>query len=516
MINVSQKFKDAAISTSRKTTSNVIFQIVDLTASPDATPTVTGEASISKKTQISDSQVYMSGKYATFENNYWKLDGSFVLPPKASETGYEVGWWSAELSLANNTFTNPQVLTINFTKDHTSVGLTILFDALANEYASDFTITAYDSLDTVISTETVTNNTLSKYVSQTGLTGYRKIVISVTKWCNPYRRVRVSEVGFGIISEYTGTELINVDVLEDIDTTSSQASTNELKFTLDNQSKVFNVLNPSGIYFYLERRQKINAYLGVETVDGIFEYAPMGTYYLTDWKSNEGALTATFTARDMLDILSQDKFTNTTYTNETLYNIAEAVFTAAGVTDYSIDTALQSIVVSGTLTDKTYREVLQYVAIAGMCVFYSDRYGTVRIKQLGSTASGETITMDNMYYSPKIDLDTMVNTIYVKVGSSTYTYVDPVKPANELTISLTVDNPLISNNTIAQNVAIWILAERKKRYLYEINWRMNPAYECGDIVTAEDEFDEDKTIRITKQNFQFSGYLTGKTNGKGG
>lgn len=516
MIPVTQQYKDAVYATSRATGAKIIFQIVDVTAQGDASAAVTSEASISKKDQIIDGKTELSGKYATYENNYWKLDGSFVLPPKPTETGYDVGWWSSELSGANGTFVTPQVITLQFATDHSSIGLTIIFDQLTNEYAADFTIQVYDSVDNIIHTETVIGNALSKYLLEQNLSSYRKVVITITKWATGYRRARITEVAFGIVEEYTGSEIIGANVLEEIDTTSNQVSSNEVKFVLDNQSKDFNILNPDGIYPYLQRRQKIQPYIGIEKADTTLENIPMGVYYLIEWKSDEGTLTASFTARDILDILAQDDYAGDSYTAETLYDIAVAVFTAAGIADYEIDTALQSIAVTGTLPKANYKETLQTIALAGKSVLYSDRYGKAIIKQLDNTALSESITYDNVYASPLIKLDKLINTIYVDLGATTYTYVDPNKPAGEQTLSAAIDNPLINTEAHAADVAVWLMTEYKKRFLYEISWRMNPAYEPGDIVTVEDDFSEDKTVRITKQEFNFAGYLSGKTNGRGG
>jgi hypothetical protein len=256
--------------------------------------------------------------------------------------------------------------------------------------------------------------------------------------------------------------------------------------------------------------------LGVVRSDSSTEYIDMGTYYLTEWRSDEGALTASFTARDILDILAQNEFAGDTYTTETLYDIADELLTAVGITDYTIDTALQGITVSGTIAKMNYRDAINLVAMAGMSVVYSDRYGSVQIKQLSNVAESEIIDYDNVYSSPQIKLDKLINTIIIDLGGSDYTYVDPAKPADEETFSVKITNGLITDAGIAEDVAIWLLAEYKKRYLYEVNWRMNPSLEAGDIVTVEDDFGEDKTMRITKQEFSFQGYLGGKTSGKGG
>lgn len=536
MIPVSQQYKDAIYSSSRKTAAKVIFEILDVDANSDGIAMTTPEASISRKAQIFNQEREMSGKFATFEHNYWKLDGSFVLPPKASESGFEVGWWSNVLCGPDGRFgdsveslaflfmpfydvinIDPQVVTINFTKDHSSIGITITFDTLANEYAEEFIIDIYDSSNALIHTESVVGNTLSKYILEQNLSNYRKIIITITRWGKGYRRARITEVDFGIIEEYTGNELINVNVLEEIDPISNAVASNELRFTVDNQDKAFNILNPNGIYPYLQRRQKVTPYIGVEKTNELTEYVKMGVYYLNEWKSNEGTLTASFTARDTIDLLSQDDFLGNTYTGKSLYYIAEEILTAAGIIDYSLDIALQSIIVTGLIAKMKYREALQLVAIAAMAVIYSDRdNGRLIIEQLLNVVLEETIDFDNVYNPPEIKLDTLVNTIYIESGGTTYTYVDPQKPADEQTLSISIKNTLITNATMANNVAAWILSEYKKRFLYEINWRMNPALEVGDIVTVEDEFGENKTVRITKQEFEYAGYLTGKTNGKGG
>jgi hypothetical protein len=515
MYTVSTAFKSAVYAQTRETKAKVEFELIDVDAYDDASVTVTGEASFSKKDQVINLIRDMSGKYATFENDYWLLDGSFVLPPKASESGYEVGWWSAALCDANGDFSVSQVCTIDFTVDHSSIGITITFDQQTNEYAEDFEIDVYDSSAVLLHNETVTGNTLAKYILEENLTDFRQIVITITKWATGNRRARITEVDFGIIQEYTDTEIIKLDILEELDTLSNQVTANEIKLTLDNQSKDFNILNPTGIYPYLQRTQKLIPYLGVVITDTLTEYVPMGVYYLTEWVSDEGTLTATFTARDVLDLLEQNTFSETTYTSKTITYILEDILDDAGITDYVIDSNLGSITVTGTIPEGTHRAAIQIAAIAGMGVVYSDRNGVLQIKQLTTPASIDTIDYDNVYAAPKIELDKLINTVYVKYGSNTYTLVDPSKPSDEQTLAVTVDNPLIDTLGVAEDVADWVLAEFKKRFLYEINWRQNSAFELGDIVTVEDDFSEDKTMRITRNEFNYIGYLSGKTKGKG-
>ena len=518
MIPVTEQFKAAIGAASRQTKAKVLFRLVDVDAAEDTTVTATSEAIISKKSQITNAIMDMTGKLATLETDYWKLDGTFVLPPTVEEAGYEVGWWSDALSGPEGTFPVPQVVTLQFTKDHSSIGFTIYFDALTDEYAADFIIDVYDSLDVLLHSEMVTGNILVRYILEHTIENYRKVVITITKWKLPNRRARIVEVSMGVIYEYTGNELISVNVLEEVDTINNEVSSNETKFTIENQDKRFNIMNPTGAYPALQKLQTVVPYLGVVKTDGSTEYVGMGVYYLDEWQSDEGALTASFTAHDLLNVISRDEYAGDTFVAETLYAIAVEILTAAGVrsVDHNVDTALQGISTSGTLEKMSYREALQKIAIAGMAVLYCSREGKIIIEQIGTDALSETIGLDNMYASPLIKLDSLVNTIYIKSGDTTYTYTDPTKTSDEQVLSIEIDNPLIDTSGKADVVAAWIMAEYKKRFLYEVNWRMDPSFTVGDIVTIEDDFSADKTARITRQEFTFTGYLTGKTNGKGG
>lgn len=596
MLAVTEQYKNTIYGITRETKSKIEFEIVDVDAYADATITVTSENSFSKKDQTVNLIRNLPGRYATFENDYWKLDGTFILPPKSSETGIEVGWWSSLLSGSDGTFSTPQVHTTNFGTTQNAIGITVTFDQQSNECAADFVIKIYDNSLALMYTDTVTGNTLSKYILEQNLSNFKRVTVTITKWATGYRRARITEVDFGIIKEYTDNEIIKLNVIEEVDPTSNTVTSNETKFTLDNQSQEFNILNPVGIYAYLQRKQKIKPYLGLVVTDTYTEYVPMGVYYLNEWKSDEGALTATFVARDILDLLQQSTYRKGIKQSRTLYNLAVDVLSDAGITDYVIDTALQSITSVGHIPIMTHKEALQLIANAGMAVVYSDRFGVIQIKQLDSVAlSGEAIDFDNVYEKPKLELNKLINTVEVVVSNyvakassekiyegtiaitgtvnvwieyksgpaqsissvitgggvvvnsqtyygsaallnltasgsvtitttgtvlersqSIYLTQDAEALAGEQPLGQKVDNELITSNALASSLGAYLLAEYQARFQYEIPWRQNQAYEAGDIVSVANEFGTNTDVRITKNEFNYSGYLGGKTGGRGG
>jgi hypothetical protein len=98
----------------------------------------------------------------------------------------------------------------------------------------------------------------------------------------------------------------------------------------------------------------------------------------------------------------------------------------------------------------------------------------------------------------------------------TYIKADASKDVAEDTISIKLNNPLITDTATAESVADWVLAEKQERFINEIQWRQNPAHEVTDRVVVEDDFGLNKTSRIYKQDFYYDGALSGRTVTKGG
>lgn len=542
MIDVSRDFKQAVYAPTRKASAKVSFEILDNAAYSDATLSANTEAPLSRIHQVTDKMRKASNKYATFERDYFRLDGSFHIPPKADEGAVsELGWWSGELCGADGVFAVPQILTLTFAKGHNSMGLTLHFDVTTGEYASDFDIDVYQENDVLIASEVVTDNTDAIFVWLNGLDEYRKIVITVRKWAHGFRRARIVELDFGVVNEYEGDKLIKVNLIEQMNVVGDTLPANEIKFTIDNSSKEFNILNPEGFYRFLKERQQVSLSIGIEIEEDLFEYVSTSGYYLSDWQSDEGALTTTFTARNIFELLEKEYYPTTVIDN--FYDLAEDILRSAEVVFYFIDDSLRQIPTTGFIGKLTYRKALQCIGIASKSAVYQDRGGMVNIKPFvildESTSyvhfagldmftgmltptvySGydmKNITFDNIYKEPQINLEkllqTLIMTVYINGTKVEHTYQNSEVVEGA---SMKCDNPLINSVAHAADIAQWIIDESNLRALYQVNWRQNPALECGDIVILEDSFGAKKQSRITKQEYEFAGYLSGKTETKGG
>lgn len=542
-MRVSNLFKSNIYATERTMQAKVSFELLDVGAYEDASFSVSSEAEISRLSQAINKIRDMSHKYGTFERDYFLLDGNTYLPPKENVGDSELGWWSNNICGADGVFAVQPTMEFNFTEPHSSIGLTLTFDKQANEYASDFKIEVFDALNAVIVSETISGNADPIYYFEQPLDNYKRILITIIKWATPNRRARLVEVDFGVVREYTGEKLISLKILEEMDLLASTVPSNEMQFVLDNSDQFFNILNPDGVYRFLKPNQEMTAEIGLLIGEQKYEWIPMGKYFLADWTVEEGAMTSTFIGRDLFTKIDLMEYT-TLLQNTNLYDLAVDVFTEAGIERYEIDDSLKDITTKGFQGKIKTREALQMIAIAGKSIVRQGRDGSIIIEQFEELAyeSGyitwtgqefagpatiptvnidytfQSIDFENAFEIPKITLAKQVNnlvfTIY-PIGASSYE-VKFVNSAVSEGIGYQINNPLINSETVAAEISEWMFKEYNFIADYRANWRQNPALECGNIILIEDNFDIKRKGRITKQEYNFAGYLDGITEAKGG
>ena len=523
MYPVSDAFKTAVYAPSRSVKARVTFDVSDITAKPDVSSiTTTNQATgISNKDQLINGVRSQKYNLATYEPGRFKLDGSFSFPDDVPANNLEMGFVSDNSCDSASDFAVYPVIIFVFGSAHSTIGATVTFDVLNDdEYATEFSIAAYDGTDTEIDSIEVTGNTDPRYLWETPLNGFEKVTITIKKWSVGSRRARVAEVDFGIVKTYTDDNLIKCSLVEELDLTTGQLPSAEFKFTVDNSAREFNILNPDGFYAYLQERQPVKAEMAVD-MGGWYQYIPIGDYLLLDWTSDEGSLTASFTARTNLDIMANYDYENlVAETGYSLHDMAVAVFAVCGITNYSIDAALESILTNALVKKTSCRNVLQMIALAGGANIYVTRDNLITIKVSPGSLGTETDTvdLDNMYEEPKIELDKIVKSVAVTYWTDLSTSAI-VSVANagitDGDILKLETNTLINSSARATAVANWLLAQKAYRNIYTMNWRGNPAHELADVIAIGNSYGADKSAIITKNSLEYQGYLTAKTEARG-
>lgn len=440
MLNVSQKFHDNISRFPRTISATVEFDMVDVSAQGNCTPTANSIAGIGGVVQAADG-LTQTKKYMSEEQNYLQLDGSFFTPPKPSDNMLtdSIGWWSAAISDVNGNFPAPYpTLTLTLSSPFTSQGLTFLFSPLTGDYCNSIQVVTTDN-NNVQTTYTISPTSASYFWSQQ-LTNITSVVITFYSTNNPYRRVHMAEVLFGEQFLWTGQNLFDLNILEELDPLGNSAPPGEAHASIANSLNNFNIYLGN-----LQKKQPFKPYLTLLYSDGTSETVPMGTFFLYNWRNDNNYLSSTLFARDLLDVMSGTTFYKYTYsgTAMTLYDLAVAViqdFEAQTkmTIAYTIDTALKNISTSGVLPAMTHHDVLMLIAQAGMGVVYVDRYNTLHIRQ---TVSGQPLNA--MPYTEELTLSMQ----------ETYPKIAIQDPYNYFTINIYSNSISASSSTVYSGIA---------------------------------------------------------------
>lgn len=421
--------------------------------------------------------------------------------------GYIGTWLCGE----DGVFDPVPVVTLNFSQSYpeTIPGVTIKWATVYGEWATKFRVTAYHS-DRAVFTRTVENDT-AQTVMEGDIGGYDKITLEILEWSVPKRRARVESIFLGIEKTYTKKDIMSYRASMFVDPLSASLPKSEISFELDNNDGRFNLDNLKGEGRYIMERQEVSIRYGYK-LEGGTEWIPGGTYYLSEWDAPQNGITATFTARDSLEFMS-DLYTGPT--SGTLFDIAQAAFEQAGLpkmqdgTDrWSISSSLSNIQApaEADLGQKSVSEVLQCVANAGCCVFYQDRAGKLRIETLNPSISDYPIDRFVSYAYSDISLSKQLKNVNVNNGQF------------EMAVGLKgetqpISNPLISNAQ-ATNVAFWAAEYLKNRRTLSGSYRADPRLDPLDMVQNQNKF-ANTTILITTVKYTWNGAFRGEYEGRG-
>ncbi len=400
----------------------ISFDIADPDALADASSEDNGAIYIADTEQIVSEVDKNIMPYATLEENLWLLDGSRRFIPEANYG--DNGYIGNLLSRDDRSFDRVPFVDIEFTEVHESVipGITITWGTVYNEYAEVFKVTAYNG-STAVAERKVDDNTSVTSIVELDIENYDKIRIEILKWCLPHHRARIAEVFVGINKVYSKADITGYEHKQEINPIGASTPVNKMGFSIDNSNNVYDPNNTTGLSKYLIERQEIRVRYGLKLNDGTVEYIPAGVFYLSEWEAPQNGITASFTARDLLEFM-QKTYTKGLYKSggATLYELANDVLSEAdlplnddGSQKWVISDVLKSIFTTAPLPLKTLAECLQYIAQAGCCVLYCDRSGVLHIEPISTTKQDYALTQFNLFSRPEISLQKPLMAVSTKV-----------------------------------------------------------------------------------------------------
>ena len=277
--------------------------------------------------------------YAMCLPRYSKLDGTYVNTPNTFE---HIGYISRSISDSSGRFTNPPTLEFGFTKNFSSVGISLVFNDYSEDYCSKVNIKWYSD-NTLLKEKEYTPDS-HRYFCYGVVDFYNRVVITFLETSKPFRNAFLTEITWGLIRVFKDDEIESIDCLVEIDGTSKEISVNTMEYS---------VRDKMGYDFEFQKKQKQTLY---------FDESILGIFYLKDGKQLSNAVYSMET-HDAIGILDGTKFMGGVYDQVKAKQILESIMQDEGIPHF-IDTALENKLVSGYLPICSKRAALQQLAFA--------------------------------------------------------------------------------------------------------------------------------------------------------
>lgn len=303
-------------------------------------------------------------KYATMEQNYFRVDGSMIFLPEGEYAQYKNG-----IGLATDDLLG--AVTLAFPVRYDIKGLTIDFEEWC--YPTSFTVQTEEKTLTY-------SNSGQRFITTDVLGETNYITITPTAMVGGQQRMRISHIIMGVGLNFGNGEIQTASLSEFVHSVSEELPSLDFSLTILDKDRQFEVDDDNSFINYLETGQKVSASVGLELDDGTVEWINLLSTPLSDWKSTKGKMS--FTAKDLLSFCDGTYSGGKTIHSRTLYADAEAVLTDLGLEpdEYEIDECLKDITISNPLPEATHAECLQLIANAGRCILFQNVDGKICLK----------------------------------------------------------------------------------------------------------------------------------------
>jgi len=403
----SQAFREQIYKTGRQTLVEVSYSLTAPDSKDGGIFVMPPNNEFSHINQAMNENRIMTAPVATLEPDYWRLDGTFILPVPPSEN-IEAGWWSDVISDENGYFETPLVITREFEQAQLFNQVSITFDHSTNNFCSEFKVDLYDTENNIIYSENIINNTQPIRATEKGGENILKVVITLYRTNNPFRYARVIEIDFGLIIYYTNKELISLNSIRETDYLGKSFIIPQFNIVVQNKGD-YNVVDKRTYAPYFQTRQRFFYRIGLILDDNSTEWINCGTYFLQSWAVNDKNVS--FNASGKTVQLENFDYYENSFNVFTLQQLINRVFSSINA---QINVNLQSPRITGYFGEINYRDVLRYLAELSCCLVYEDENNIIQFKDIlsdNTENSIDTLDYKNMYGSPNIQLSEYYNSI---------------------------------------------------------------------------------------------------------
>lgn len=326
----------------------------------------------------------LNENYGTFEENFWLLDGSFSVLPD-DESNRNISCWSKNIAddTGEVSDTSKTIVREYGSKYYTSSGITVTFDTFNNEYPSSITVQWLKD-GTTISTKTYAVDS-PIFFCENSVELYNKIIITFNQFPKN-RRLRVSAIADGTSYTYTGNNLKDVSILQEVSPISVEISENILNCSIftENAALTFQSMQP--IYAYY------NGNL-------------LGEYFIKSAK-HENTKMWTLEATDYIGALETIQSYGGNYSSGITFDSYLQEILGSYYKHCEIENELKSKVIKGYVGITTVREAFTYACFAvGACVSTAN---SNKIKIFTPKDTVKPVNDGRIFYGSTTDINDVV------------------------------------------------------------------------------------------------------------
>jgi hypothetical protein len=313
---------------------------------------------------------------ATCELNGWGLSPNY----KARDNSHSVAFWSNEQSGEDCIFTNTPTITLDFTEQYVTTGLTIQFALESYDYCRKLTVYWYQK--GVVKEQEDYFPTSPIFITNKTVEAFDKLVFEFKETSLPRKRCKIESILMGVVRNFGETELTSVKAIHEVDLISNTVPVNVLDVSVHSRDEVD---------YIFQKKQPVEF-----TNNGDL----IGVYYI-DKGERTGRLNISFSCKDAIGLL--DLVTvggGLWFTDTPLQTVLNDVF--AGAYEFDISPEYESATLRGYLEPgKKGREALQHIAFALGAIV--DTTGTRKIRIFPPpTDAAEAISEKETYTGGKV------------------------------------------------------------------------------------------------------------------
>ena len=230
--------------------------------------------------------------YATYEQDFWKADGSMYFLPRSPTNYRKNGLITGDLFASN--------LLIEFSFEYGASdirGLTIQF---GHNYPTEFTVITSDGAEYQFENES------DKFETEQVFENTSSLILRINNMNVPNNRVRIYYVKFGLGLEYDNEWIINTESSSMLSAINESLPEVNFSVTLKNEDQRFNADNPASEINFLETGQKISVMYGYEVNEGNIEWMQLHSLMVSEWSANDTQ--ATIKAVDRFKFMSDNYY----------------------------------------------------------------------------------------------------------------------------------------------------------------------------------------------------------------